>query len=61
MYVAALDPSTGPALMDALYAAYPGRRMTYLNVAADDPLLPALYEAGFTVGVTQYEMIYEIE
>ncbi|NDJ34751.1 MAG: GNAT family N-acetyltransferase [Chloroflexi bacterium] len=52
------SPFTGQVLLAELFRRYPNAAYTYLNVPANDPQLPALEAMGFTVGVTQYEMVY---
>jgi GNAT superfamily N-acetyltransferase len=54
--VAALDDRIGLALTTYLFQRYSVSTFTYLNVVDDDPLLPALYEAGFEEVLRQYEM-----
>jgi ribosomal protein S18 acetylase RimI-like enzyme len=53
----ATSPAAGEALIGALLSRYSEASFSYLNVAADDPLLPALLAAGFKESLRQYEML----
>lgn len=58
---AARSPEAGRALLAHLVSGMPATRLSYINVAEDDPMLPVMEEAGFTTGLDQYEMIYHLE
>jgi ribosomal protein S18 acetylase RimI-like enzyme len=54
--VAADSPEAGHVLLAHLLAAFPLARMSYLNIAEGDPLLPLLRGLGFRQTLSQYEM-----
>jgi ribosomal protein S18 acetylase RimI-like enzyme len=54
--VAALDERIGLAMTTYLFQRFAVSNFTYLNVVEDDPLLPALFKAGFEEVLRQYEM-----
>jgi len=54
--IAATDTVVGNFLLAYLRSKYPSARISYMNVAQDDPLIPALFDAGFTEAMSQYEM-----
>jgi ribosomal protein S18 acetylase RimI-like enzyme len=53
---AADSPEAGHALLAHLLAVFPRARMSYLNIAEGDPLLPLLRGLGFRQTLSQYEM-----
>ena len=55
--IAAQSPAIGAALLHHVLASHAEAAFSYLNVAENDPLLPALQEAGFSEMIDQYEMI----
>jgi GNAT superfamily N-acetyltransferase len=50
------DSGAGTALLHALHNAHPEATRTYLNVPAEDPLLPELFQAGYRETLSQFEM-----
>lgn len=62
VYLATLAgrPGACAALLNALHAEHPGSTITYFNVPEDDPLLPALREAGYEESISQFEMFYTV-
>lgn len=54
--MAARDDRVGLAMAAYLFQRYSVSKLSYLNVVDDDPLLPALVEAGFEESLRQYEM-----
>lgn len=57
---AASTPEAGEALLHGLIVRYAGSAFSYVNVAEDDPLLPALLRLGFSEMIDQYEMIHSL-
>lgn len=55
--IAAQSPEIGAALLHHVLASHAEAVFSYLNVAEDDPLLPALQGAGFGEVIDQHEMI----
>jgi GNAT superfamily N-acetyltransferase len=55
--LAADGPEAGHALLAHLLAEFPLARLSYLNIAEDDPLFPLLRGLGFKTTLSQYEMI----
>jgi ribosomal protein S18 acetylase RimI-like enzyme len=54
--VAVDTPDVGHTLLAHLLAEFPLARMTYLNIAEDDPLFPLLRGLGFRSTLSQHEM-----
>jgi ribosomal protein S18 acetylase RimI-like enzyme len=54
------SPQIGAELLAALRERLPEARLAYLNVPDDDPMLPALLEAGFAETLTQSEMTLDL-
>lgn len=54
---AACDVEAGHALLDALANRRPGRTLRLIDEPEDSPLAQAMREAGFTVALTQVEMV----
>jgi GNAT superfamily N-acetyltransferase len=54
---AAADVAAGHALLDAMANRRPGRMLRLVDEPDDSPLAQALEEAGFSVAVTQVEMV----
>lgn len=53
--------AAGRALLGELFARFPQRFFSFLNVGSDDPLLPVLNEAGFEETLSQFEMVYPFD
>lgn len=58
--LSATDLDVGLALLAALNRRVGTVRYSYLNVPEEDPMLPALYAAGFQTTLSQYEMIFHV-
>ena len=54
--VEARDDDLRRLLVAQLLARSPSAFITYLNVPEEDPVLPILHDAGFTITISQYEM-----
>lgn len=60
MDMVAANLDVGRALAAHVLRSGQFTRLSYLNVAAEDPLLPVLLEAGFSEALAQYEMLLNL-